>query len=226
MEKPELSPSTLIFKQNRRRQTPITPMPPLQIRTTHNTLVQLHQNKHTTKGHGFVDGSGGGREVHSHITIEQTVFKLILTRKKLLCQTSVTAPPRVGCVVWSSLWSVCKFVVVPYVDAVVAVTVMRVLLHLVWALPILWEVCLCLGCGRVREEWVWGLNQGLEGWWYVCVRCLHLIPHQLNLTNTAFSISVILFCLNHLLHPLSQPPAEYFVFPTFVFGMVHFPYTD
>ena len=61
MDKPEMSPTTLIFQQNRRRQTPITTMPPLQIRTTHHTtLVQLHQQ---TKGfHGFVDGSCGGGE--------------------------------------------------------------------------------------------------------------------------------------------------------------------
>ena len=29
------------------------------------------------------------------------------------------------------------------------------------------DVCLCLGCGDVGgvgEEWVWGLDQGLEGW--------------------------------------------------------------
>ena len=45
-------------------------MPLLQIRTTHNnTLVQLHQHKQTTKGHGFVDGSRAGGEVISHITI-------------------------------------------------------------------------------------------------------------------------------------------------------------
>ena len=47
-------------------------MPPLQIRTTYNTFVQLHQQKHTTKGHGFVDGFRGGGEVHSHITTEQS----------------------------------------------------------------------------------------------------------------------------------------------------------
>ena len=33
------------------------------------------------------------------------------------------------------------------------------------------DVCLCLGCGGVGEEWVGGLDQGLEGWCYVCVRC-------------------------------------------------------
>ena len=32
----------------------------VQIRTTHNTIVQLHQHKHTTTGRGFVDGSRGG----------------------------------------------------------------------------------------------------------------------------------------------------------------------
>ena len=41
-----------------KRQPPITTMPYLHIRTTHNyTLVQLHQ--HTTKCHGFVDGPHG-----------------------------------------------------------------------------------------------------------------------------------------------------------------------
>ena len=24
------------------------------------------------------------------------------------------------------------------------------------------DMCLCLGCGGVGGEWVWGLNQGLE----------------------------------------------------------------
>ena len=31
------------------------------------------------------------------------------------------------------------------------------------------DVCLCLGCGGVCEEWVGGLDHGLEGWCYVCV---------------------------------------------------------
>ena len=29
------------------------------------------------------------------------------------------------------------------------------------------DMCLCLGCGGV--EWVWGLDQGLEGWVVLCV---------------------------------------------------------
>ena len=33
------------------------------------------------------------------------------------------------------------------------------------------DVCLCLGCGGVGGEWVVGLDQGLEGWCYVCVSC-------------------------------------------------------
>ena len=33
------------------------------------------------------------------------------------------------------------------------------------------DVCLCFGCGGVGGEWVGGLDQGLEGWCYVCVRC-------------------------------------------------------
>ena len=32
-------------------------------------------------------------------------------------------------------------------------------------------MCLCLGCGGVAGEWVGGLDQGLEGWCYACVRC-------------------------------------------------------
>ena len=39
-------------------------------------------------------------------------------------------------------------------------------------------MCLCFGCGGVGgvdcvgEQWLVGLDQGLEGWWcYVCVRC-------------------------------------------------------
>ena len=30
------------------------------------------------------------------------------------------------------------------------------------------DVCLCFG--GVGGEWVGGLDQGLEGWWYACVR--------------------------------------------------------
>ena len=36
------------------------------------------------------------------------------------------------------------------------------------------DVCLCLGCGGVGGvggNWVMGLDQGLEGWCYVCVSC-------------------------------------------------------
>ena len=59
----QMSPTTFIFKQDRRRQTPISTMPPLQIRTTHdNTFVQLYQHKHTTQCQGFVDGSHGSGE--------------------------------------------------------------------------------------------------------------------------------------------------------------------
>ena len=128
------------------------------------------------------------------------------------------------CCVCSRLWSVCEVVVVPYVDAVVAVTVMRVLLFVlhVCMLRVLWmsgvrgmrrvggvrEMCMCLarglrwwrgglvddrigfglcqfcrnrwGVGRVSVfglrwcgwcRWVGGLDQGLEGWCYVCVSC-------------------------------------------------------
>ena len=33
------------------------------------------------------------------------------------------------------------------------------------------DVCLCFSCGGVGREWVCGLDQGLEGWCYVCVSC-------------------------------------------------------
>ena len=36
------------------------------------------------------------------------------------------------------------------------------------------DVCVCFGCGSVGGvggEWVGGLDHGLEGWCYVCVRC-------------------------------------------------------
>ena len=36
------------------------------------------------------------------------------------------------------------------------------------------DECPCLGCGGlggVGGEWVGGLDQGLEGWCYVCVSC-------------------------------------------------------
>ena len=158
------------------------------------------------------------------------------------------------CVVSVVMWSVCEVVVVPYVDAEVAVTVIRVLLFvlhvcmlkecdgarltamLVWgmdvvvvsaghvggtrgsgimfsAVDVLWmsvmrgvgvvcEMCMCFALGRERGEWMRGLglgvtnpvgaggvldvcmcfgcggvdgvgdlNQGLEGWCYVCVSC-------------------------------------------------------
>ena len=54
---------------------------------------------------------------------------------------------------WSCgrLWSVCEVVVVPYVDAVVAVTVMRVMLFVL-------HVCLLRKCDGVRlmAMLVWG----------------------------------------------------------------------
>ena len=51
---------SFICKQIKRRPTPITTMPHLQNRTTHdNTVVQLHQNNHLAQGHIFVDGFHG-----------------------------------------------------------------------------------------------------------------------------------------------------------------------
>ena len=32
-------------------------------------------------------------------------------------------------------------------------------------------VRLCFSCGGVDGEWVWGWNQGLDGWCYVCENC-------------------------------------------------------
>ena len=37
-------------------------MPPLQNITLHSILIQLHPNKHTTQGHGFVGDSHEGME--------------------------------------------------------------------------------------------------------------------------------------------------------------------
>ena len=33
------------------------------------------------------------------------------------------------------------------------------------------DVCLCFSCGGVGGEWVGCMDQGLEGWCYVCVSC-------------------------------------------------------
>ena len=71
--------------------------------------------------------------------------------------------PCVVCVVmWSSvvmwscgrLWSVCEVVVIPYVDEVGAVTVMRVLLFVL-------HVCLLRECDGVRltAMLVWGMDE-------------------------------------------------------------------
>ena len=57
---------------------------------------------------------------------------------------------------WSCgrLWSVCDVVVVPYVDAAVGVTVMRVLLFVL-------HVCLLRECDGVRltTMLVWGMDE-------------------------------------------------------------------
>ena len=51
-------------------------------------------------------------------------------------------------------WSVCEFVVVPYVDEVVAVTVMRVLLFVL-------RVCLLRECDAARLTTMqgWGIDE-------------------------------------------------------------------
>ena len=55
---------------------------------------------------------------------------------------------------WGRLWSVCEVVVVSYVDAVVAVTVMCVLLFV-------FHGCLLRACGgaRLTEMLVWGMDE-------------------------------------------------------------------
>ena len=55
---------------------------------------------------------------------------------------------------WCCLWSVCEFVVIPYVNAVVAATVMRVLLFVL-------HVCLLRECDGVRLTvmLVWGIDE-------------------------------------------------------------------
>ena len=52
------------------------------------------------------------------------------------------------------MWSVCRVVVVPYVDAVVAVTVMRVLLFV-------WHVCLLRECdgAMLTAMLVWEMDE-------------------------------------------------------------------
>ena len=52
------------------------------------------------------------------------------------------------------LWSVCEVVVVPYVDAVVAVTVMRILLFVL-------HLCMLRECegARVTAMLVWGMEE-------------------------------------------------------------------
>ena len=70
------------------------------------------------------------------------------------------------CCVCGRLLSVCEVVVVPDVDAVVAVTVMRVLLFAL-------HVCLLRECGGVRltEMLVWGMDEvwRVQGMWVVHV---------------------------------------------------------
>ena len=65
-------------------------------------------------------------------------------------------PCVVSVVMWSCgrLWCVCEVVVVPYVDAVAAATVMRVLLFVL-------HVCLLRECdgSRLTAMLVWGLDE-------------------------------------------------------------------
>ena len=75
---------------------------------------------------------------------------------------------------WSHgcLWSVCQVVVVPYVDAVFAVTVMRVLLFVL-------HVCLLRECDGVRWTamlmWVWMRcgECGKYGWYTWFKYCVY-----------------------------------------------------
>ena len=67
------------------------------------------------------------------------------------------------CCVCGRLWSVCEVAVVPYVDEVVAVTVMRVLLFVL-------HMCLPRECDRVwlTAMLVWGMDE-VWGMWVVHV---------------------------------------------------------
>ena len=58
------------------------------------------------------------------------------------------------CCVCGRLWSVCEDAVVPYVDEVVAVTVMRVMLFVL-------HMCMPRECdgARVTEMLVWGMDE-------------------------------------------------------------------
>ena len=97
-------------------------------------------------------GTHGG-EVSSLSSSSLLLIPFILTRniiKFILLLLLGLCPSVVSAVVWS-LWSVCEVVVVPYVDAVVAVTTMRVLLH----------VCMLRECegAKVTAMLVWGMAE-------------------------------------------------------------------
>ena len=78
-------------------------------------------------------------------------------------------PCGVSVVMWSS--SVCEVVVVPYVDAVVDVTLMRALLFVL-------RVCMLRECdgAKVTAMLVWGMDTvwlwRVQGMWVVQVLCL------------------------------------------------------
>ena len=79
-------------------------------------------------------------------------FLSLLLQSMCACVVSV--------VMWC-LWSACEVVVVPYVDAVVAVTVMRVLLLVL-------HVCMLKECDGARVRGCVGVSNAGVGAWRRC----------------------------------------------------------
>ena len=74
------------------------------------------------------------------------------------------------------MWSVCEVVVVPYVDAVVAVTVMRVLLFVL-------HVCMLRECDGARLTAMLvggGRGRGDGGYVSLCCVCSHVVVYGLS----------------------------------------------
>ena len=63
------------------------------------------------------------------------------------------------------------------------------------------DVCLCLSCGGVGGEWVGDMDQGLEGWCYVCVSLDYLYR---------WNVQVSVYCAWRIpVHPVFNPVALY-----------------
>ena len=83
------------------------------------------------------------------------LINLPISKKKYDEFSSLLLLGLCSCGVYVVMWSVYEVVVVPYVDAVVAVTVMRVLLFVL-------HVCMLRECdgARVTKMLVWGMDCG------------------------------------------------------------------